>query len=62
MTMKATLSTSSLQSYPTHPAMTAVCFAEPRLSEGTDRSAIPAGNRQWLGSKQQDPSTGGTLI
>lgn len=62
MTMKSTLSTSSVASYPTHPAMTAVCFTEPRLSEGTERSAILAGNRQWLGSKQQDPSSGGTLI
>lgn len=57
MTMKSTLSTSSVESYPTHPAMTAV-----RFTEGTECSAILAGNRQWLGSKQQDPSTGGTLI
>ncbi len=57
MTMKSTLSTSSVESYPTHPAMTAV-----RFPEGTECPAILAGNRQWLGSKQQDPSTGGTLI
>ena len=57
MTMKSTLSTSSVESYPTHPAMTAV-----RFTEGTECPAILAGNRQWLGSKQQDPSTGGTLI
>ena len=58
MKMKSTLSTSSVESYPTHPAMTAVRFAE-----GTECPAILAGNRQWLGSKQQiDPSSGGTLI
>ena len=57
MTMKSTLSTSSVESYPTHPAMTPA-----RFTEATLRPTILAGNRGWLGSKQQDPSTGGTLI
>lgn len=57
MTMKSTLSTSSAESYPTHPARTAA-----RFTEGTECPAVLAGN-QWLGSKQQiDPSSGGTLI
>lgn len=57
MTMKSTLSTSSVESYPTYPAMTPARFAE-----ASPLSTILAGNRGWLGCKQQDPSTGGTLI
>lgn len=62
MTMKSTLSTSTIESYLTHRALTAARFTEPRLTAGTECPAILAGNRQWLGSKQQDPSMGGTLI